>query len=121
VPKVLSIRPKGLSSWDEEKRALNIVWGRAAIGYEHGYDGKVFYLELALDPAYVEGFVEGCLERNGEEDSDEEEFLRGTWEEGDDHISSLRLLRAGWRSGRGDLHYRSSIPVILLALLQPWD
>ena len=42
-----------------------------------------------------------------------------SWEEGDDHISSLRLLRAGWRSGRGDLHYRSSIPVILLALLQP--
>jgi hypothetical protein len=23
--------------------------GRAAIGYDHGYDGEVFYLGLALD------------------------------------------------------------------------
>ena len=30
--------------------------GRAAIGYDHGYDDEVFYLRLALDPAYVEGF-----------------------------------------------------------------
>jgi hypothetical protein len=37
--------------------------GRAAIGYDHGYDAEVFYLGLALDPAYVEGWVEGCLER----------------------------------------------------------
>ena len=37
--------------------------GRAAIGYDHGYDGEVFYLGLALDPHYVEGWVEGCLER----------------------------------------------------------
>ena len=37
--------------------------GRAAIGYDHGYDGEVFYLGLALDPHYVDGWVEGCLER----------------------------------------------------------
>jgi hypothetical protein len=37
--------------------------GRAAIGYDHGYDGEVFYLGLALDERYVEGWVEGCLER----------------------------------------------------------
>ncbi len=36
--------------------------GRAAIGYDHGYDAEVFYLGLALEPAYVEGFMEGCLE-----------------------------------------------------------
>jgi hypothetical protein len=36
---------------------------RSAIGYEHGYDAEVFYLGLALDERYVEGFVEGCLER----------------------------------------------------------
>jgi hypothetical protein len=42
--------------------------GRAAIGYDHGYDAEVFYRGLALDPAYVEGFVEGCLERIGEDD-----------------------------------------------------
>ncbi len=28
------------------------------------------YLGLALDPAYIEGFVEGCLERIGEDDSE---------------------------------------------------
>jgi hypothetical protein len=29
--------------------------GRAAIGYDHGYDKEVFYLGLALDERYVEG------------------------------------------------------------------
>jgi hypothetical protein len=28
--------------------------GRAAIGYDHGYDAEVFYLALALDPKYIE-------------------------------------------------------------------
>jgi hypothetical protein len=37
----------------------------------------VFYLGLALDPAYVEGFVEGCLERIGEDDPEGEDLLRG--------------------------------------------
>jgi hypothetical protein len=35
--------------------------GRAAIGYDHGYDGEIFYLGLVLDERYVEGWVEGCL------------------------------------------------------------
>jgi hypothetical protein len=39
--------------------------GRAATGYDHGYDAEV-YLGLALDPGYVEGLVEGRLERVGE-------------------------------------------------------
>ena len=51
--------------------------GRAAIGYDHGYDGEIFYLGLALDPAYIEGWVEGCLERIGEDDPDEEATLPG--------------------------------------------
>jgi hypothetical protein len=29
--------------------------GRAAIGYDHGYDGQLFYLGLALDERYIEG------------------------------------------------------------------
>ena len=41
--------------------------GRAAIGYDHGYDAQKFYFGLALDPKYVEEFVEGCLERIGED------------------------------------------------------
>jgi len=32
------------------------------------YDGEFFYLDLALDPAHVEGFVRGWLERIGEVD-----------------------------------------------------
>lgn len=50
--------------------------GRAAIGYNQGYDAEVFYLGLALDPKNVEGFVEGCLERIGEDDPDGEMFLQ---------------------------------------------
>jgi hypothetical protein len=55
--------------------------GRAAIGYDHGYDGEIFYLGLALDERYVEGWVEGCLERIGEDDPDEELLFRDLWED----------------------------------------
>ncbi len=55
--------------------------GRAAIGYDHGYDAEVFYLGLALDPAYVDGFVEGCLERIGEDYPEEERLFRRLWED----------------------------------------
>ena len=50
--------------------------GRAAIGYDHGHDAEeVFYLGLALDERYVEG----CLERIGEDEvPDEEAFLRAS-------------------------------------------
>jgi hypothetical protein len=50
--------------------------GRAAIGYDHGYDGEIFYLGLALDPHYVDGWVEGCLERIGEDHPEEELLFR---------------------------------------------
>ncbi len=68
---------------------------RATIGYEHGYDAEGFYLGLALDPKYVEGFVQGCLERIGEDDPDGEEFLRSIWEEGDDREFVLEMLKSG--------------------------
>ena len=67
--------------------------GRAAIGYDHGYDGEVFYLGLALDPAYVEGFVEGALERISEDDEEYEDMLRTSWEEGDSDFV-LEMLKA---------------------------
>jgi hypothetical protein len=38
--------------------------GRAAIGYDHGYDGEIFYLRLAFDEKYVEG----SLGQVGEDD-----------------------------------------------------
>jgi hypothetical protein len=67
--------------------------GRGAMGYDHGYDGEVFYLGLALDPAYVEGFAEGGLERIGEDDPEGEDMLRGEWEEGDKEMA-LEILKA---------------------------
>jgi hypothetical protein len=55
--------------------------GRATIGYDHGYDGEIFYLGLALDERYVEGWVEGCLERIGEDYPEEEQLLRDLFED----------------------------------------
>ena len=66
--------------------------GRAAIGYDHGYDSQKFYLRLSLDPEYVVGFVEGCLERVGEEESENEASFRDLWE--DDRETVLQILQA---------------------------
>src|SRR5215204_7057621 len=52
---------------------------REATGYDHGYDAQKFYLGLALDPKYVEGFVEGCLERIGEDEPEDEDLFRDVW------------------------------------------
>jgi hypothetical protein len=38
------------------------------------------HLILALDERYVEGFVEGCLERIGKNDPEEERLFRDLWE-----------------------------------------
>jgi hypothetical protein len=46
------------------------------MGYGHGYNGEIFYLGLALDPASVERWVEGCLERIGEDNPDEEQLFQ---------------------------------------------
>jgi hypothetical protein len=92
-----------------------VLEGRAAIGYDRGHDaGEVFYLGPALDEGYVEGFVEGCPERIGEDDPNEEEFLRGVWEEGDDLRGfvpealkggvEVRAGRPRTSRGRGGLH-----------------
>jgi hypothetical protein len=76
--------------------------GRAAIGYDHGYDAEVFYLGLALDEKYVEGFVEGCLERIGEDDPDEELLFRDLWEEDTQREVVMESLKADCeiRAGR---------------------
>ena len=46
-----------------------------------------------MDERYVEGFVEGCLERIGEDDPEGEQLLRGEWEEGD-RVMVLEVLKA---------------------------
>jgi hypothetical protein len=71
--------------------------------YDHGYDAEeVFCLGLALDGRYVGGFVQGCLERVGEDDPDEEGLLRGIWEGDDDRGFVLETLKGGVevRAGR---------------------
>lgn len=68
--------------------------GRASIGYDHGYDAQKYYMGLTLDERYIEGFVEGCMERIAEDDPGDEEFLRGLWEEGE-RDTVLDMLKAG--------------------------
>jgi hypothetical protein len=76
--------------------------GRAAIGYYHGYDGEVFYLGLALDPMYVEGFVEGCLGRIGEDNPEEEQIFRDLWDDESQREVVVEILKADCevRTGR---------------------
>src|ERR671911_1738479 len=76
--------------------------GRAAIGYDHGYDGEVFYLGLALDERYVDGWVEGCLERIGEDDPEEELLFRELWEDETQREVMIESLQADCevRTGR---------------------
>jgi hypothetical protein len=49
--------------------------GRATIGYDHGHDAQKYYLRLALNPKYVEGFIEGCLERIGEDEPEDKALI----------------------------------------------
>jgi hypothetical protein len=73
---------------------LGVFEGRGAVGYDHGYEGEVFYLGLALDPNYVEGFVEGCLERIGEDYPEDETIFRTLWEYDAEKEALLELLKA---------------------------
>jgi hypothetical protein len=76
--------------------------GRAAFGYDHGYDAEVFYLGLALDPHYVDGWVEGCLERIGEDHPEEELLFRDRFEDETQREVVIESLKADCevRSGR---------------------
>jgi hypothetical protein len=64
--------------------------GRAAIGY----DGEVFYLGLALDERYVEGWIEGCLERIGEDHPEEEQLFRDLWDDDTQREVVIESLKA---------------------------
>jgi hypothetical protein len=54
-----------------EPVVLHRILCGTAIGHDHGYDGEIFYLDLALDEKYVEG----SLGQVGEDDPREEEVL----------------------------------------------
>ena len=68
--------------------------GRTAIGYDHGYDTEVFYLGLALDPHNVDGWLEGCLERIGEDYPEEELLFRDLWDEETQREVVIESLKA---------------------------
>ena len=75
--------------------------GRAAIGYDHGYDAEVFYLGLALDERYIEGFVEGCLERIGEDNPEEGQLFRDLWDDETQRSAVLDSLKGDYEVRRG--------------------
>jgi hypothetical protein len=57
---------------------------------------------LALDPHYVEGWVEGCLERIGEDHPEEELLFRDLWDEETQREVLIECLKADCevRTGR---------------------
>jgi hypothetical protein len=57
---------------------------------------------LALDERYVEGWAEGCLERIGEDDPEEEQLFRDLWEDGTQREVVIESLKADCevRTGR---------------------
>ena len=59
---------------------------------------EVFYLGMALDPKYVEGFIEGYLERIGEDEPEDEVLFRDLWEDEGERKTVLTILQA--RSAR---------------------
>jgi hypothetical protein len=76
--------------------------GRAVIGYDHGYDGQLFYLGLAFEERYIEAWVEGCLERIGEDNPDEELLFRNLWEDETQWDVVLESLKADCEVRRGE-------------------
>ncbi len=74
--------------------------GRAAIGYDHGYDFQRFYPGLSLNPEYVEGFVEGCLERMGEDEPEDEALFRDLWEGERETVLAILQAECEVLSGR---------------------
>jgi hypothetical protein len=67
---------KGRETYEDGgKQGIRAFEGRAAMGYDHGYDAQKFYLGLVLDETYIEGFVEGCLWGIGEDDPEGEHLL----------------------------------------------
>ena len=70
--------------------------GRAALGN----DAQQLHLGLALDPTYIEGFVEGCLERMGEDDPEDEALFGDLWEDEGERETVLWILKATARCCR---------------------
>jgi hypothetical protein len=59
-------------------------------------------ISVFLDERYVEGWVEGCLERIGEDDPDEEQLFRDLWDDETQREVEIESLKADCevRAGR---------------------
>lgn len=92
----LSWPPNGYEV-DEQGKLVEVeaeLSGMAAIGFDYGYDARLFHEGHADDREYVRGFVEGCLERLVDQDKPEEADLLGAlWEDGDDEDRGYALRR----------------------------
>jgi hypothetical protein len=101
---------------DEEGKLVEIeaeLTGMAAIGYDYGYDARVFHEGHAGDEDYMRGFVEGCLERIEDEEPEEVGFLRDLWESGgeEDRGYVLDILKAECEVREGRFDDRPEFPV----------
>jgi hypothetical protein len=87
--------------------------GMAAVGYDCGYDMQIFYEGHADDEEYVRGFVEGCLQRIGEDEPEEENFLRNLWtgDEENDKKAVLDSLKYECEVREGRFDDRPEFPV----------
>lgn len=85
--------------------------GTAAVGYDHGYDFDVFYEGSAADEEYVRGFVEGRLERIGEEEPEAAAFMRDLWES--DHEETLAIFKDDVEIREGRFDDRPEFPALV--------
>jgi hypothetical protein len=56
---------------------------------------------LALDESYVEGWVEGCLERIGQDDPNEEQLFRDLFEDETQREVMIESLQADFEVRTG--------------------
>jgi len=56
-----------------------------------------------MSPCYVKGFIEGCLERIGEDDPEEEQLFRDLLEDETQRGVVMESLKAGCEVRRGGL------------------
>lgn len=83
------------------------------IGYDDGYEILVFHEGHVDDADYVRGFVEGCLERIAEEDSEGASLLGNLWQGGDSEgrASALQMLKDECEVKEGRFDDRPEFPV----------
>jgi hypothetical protein len=79
-----------------------------------------------LDPKYIQGFVEGCLERIGEDDPEDEALFRDLWEDEGERETVLQILKAeceilsGWPEDNFPHITKTTTRVLRRVMLTHW-